>query len=49
MSGHIYSINFLHWNAKGSKNGKISGFFALFAHFASTLPFTANPNFENVS
>ena len=58
MSGHIYRINFLQWNAKGSKKGKkdkkgkISGFFALFAFFAffvSNLPFTANPDFENVS
>jgi hypothetical protein len=58
MSGHIYRINFLQWNAKGSKKGKkdkkgkISGFFALFVFFAffvSTLPFTANPDFENVS
>jgi hypothetical protein len=52
MSGHIYRINFLQWNAKGSKKGKkdkkgkISGFFAF---FVSTLPFTANPDFENVS
>jgi hypothetical protein len=58
MSGHIYRINFLQWNAKGSKKGKkdkkgkISSFFALFAFFAffvSNLPFTANPDFENVS
>jgi hypothetical protein len=34
---------------KKDKKGKISGFFVLFAFFASTLPFTANPDFENVS
>jgi hypothetical protein len=53
MSGHIYRINFLQWNAKGSKKGKkdkkgkISGFFSPFAFFVSTIPFTANPDFEN--
>ena len=56
MSGHIYRINFLQWNAKGSKKGKkdkkakFQAFFALyvfFALFVSTLPFTANPDFEN--
>lgn len=39
MSGHLYRINGLHWTAKGSKKGKkgkISGFFVLFAIFAST-------------
>ena len=55
MSGHIYRINFLQWNAKGSKKGKkdkkgkISGFFSPFAFFVSIIPFTANPDFENVS
>jgi len=58
MSGHIYRINFLRRNAKGSKKGKkdkkgkISGFFALFVFFvffASTLLSDANPDFENVS
>jgi hypothetical protein len=36
---------------KGQKR-QISGFFALFvffAFFASTLPFTVNPDFENMS
>jgi hypothetical protein len=53
MSGHIYRINFLQWNAKGSKKAKrtkkakFQAFFALFALFASALPFTANPDFEN--
>ncbi len=39
MSGHIYRINFLQWNTKGSKKGKkdkkgkISGFFCPFCLF----------------
>jgi len=58
MSGHIYRINFLQRNTKGSKKGKkdkkgkFQAFFALFvffAFFASTLPFTVNPDFENMS
>ena len=58
MSGHIYRINFLQWNAKGSRKGKkdkkakFQAFFALFVFFVffvSTLPFTANPDFENAS
>jgi hypothetical protein len=40
-------------NAKGSKKGKTVGsffaFLALFALLASSLPFTANSDFENVS
>ncbi len=56
MSGHIYRINFLQLNTKGSKKGKkdkkgkFQAFFDLFvffAFFASTLPFTVNPDFEN--
>jgi hypothetical protein len=50
MSGHIYRINFLQWNAKGSKKAKRTKrakFQAFFALFASALPFTANPDFEN--
>ncbi len=58
MSGRIYRINFLQLNTKGSKKGKkdkkgkFQTFFALFvffAFFASTLPFTVNPDFENMS
>jgi hypothetical protein len=54
MSGHIYRINFLQWitkeskKAKGTKKAKFQAFFVLFVFFASTLPFTANPDFENV-
>jgi hypothetical protein len=39
MSGHIYRINFLQWNAKGSRKGKkdkkakFQAFFALFVFF----------------
>jgi hypothetical protein len=38
--------------AKRAKKAKFQAFFALFvffAFFASTLPFTTNSNFENVS
>jgi len=50
MSGHIYRINFLQRNAKGSKKAKRAKkakFQAFFALFAPTLPFTASPDFEN--